>query len=210
MKKIVEQKRRGQDDYVDDSEPLTEPSESAEDSGDGDYVSSRHTRLRGAERGRQSAAKTRKLPFSPKKTKKGRRSFVIESESEADSEDGRRRSSRTKGRKNYAMFDDSDFDDSESSESEEDAAPTRKKSRPQKRKGPKPEYGLIRTIEDGYNGDSAPLRHRDECEKCQKAPSHILLRQPPRKKRKKRNENEDGFSEDEEEEATRLGGWVRW
>lgn len=91
-------------------------------------------------------------------------------------------------------------------ESDVDVHHRRKKA--VKRKGPKPEYGRIRDVNDIYDSDpeTAPLRaHRDLCERCRRQPAHILMKS---KKKGRRKSVEDPM--EEEEDFSSLGGWVRW
>lgn len=197
-----------QGDY---SEGSAATSEESPDDEDEDYKSSKPRRSTRSRKAKKDSKKTRNLPYSPTKTKNSRWTRTIESESDEDSDDGKRRSSRNKTRKNYALAEASDYmyeDESGDSSVEEINPPVKKKSRPQKRRGPKPEYGVVRDVGDFDDAEPGPLRHRDECERCHRPPAHILMQQPTKKKRKKRDS--DFESSDEDEAAQRLGGWVRW
>ena len=199
-----------------ESEPSDgDDSDDDEAKNDEDY-DSRQTRTQ-----KSRAAKTRgsgnmrqtQLPFSPKKTRSGgRKRKPILSEDESDSEPRiQRRSGRNKG---AAIRYDEDYEEDELDESDyQSAGKSRKKAKKVfKKRGPKPAYGTVRSIEDLDNSDdeSAPLRaHRDFCEKCKEPPAHILMTQAKRKRgRKKAKEDED--EESDGERASKLGGWVRW
>ena len=83
-----------------------------------------------------------------------------------------------------------------------------------------PAYGIVREVEQMYDSDdeTAPLRtHRDTCEKCGRAPAHVLLsgwtrKSKKGKKRRSRSGPDADLLESSDGEATfeRLGGWVRW
>lgn len=85
----------------------------------------------------------------------------------------------------------------------------------------KPEYGVIRSIEDldcdsGSESEFPLKAHRDFCEKCRRQPTHILVDaykrrlNSKRKKRKRLSQDESEESEDDLEKLSSLGGWVRW
>jgi chromodomain-helicase-DNA-binding protein 4 len=83
-----------------------------------------------------------------------------------------------------------------------------------------PAYGIVREVEQMYDSDdeTAPLRtHRDTCEKCGRAPAHVLLsgwtrKSKKGKKRWSRSNTDADLLQSSDGEATfeRLGGWVRW
>lgn len=154
------------------------------------------------------------LPFSPKKTRSGRRPILVHG-SDSDSEiqeipQPTRKSTRARTTRRTNL-DDADFEDSVSA----DDADTQKKSAKKKvvrGKASRPAYGRFRFVadldldEDEYE-DIAPLiAHRRICEKCHTAPTH---EQQVKKKGRKRKSKDDD-SEDEETRFSRLGGWVRW
>lgn len=197
-------------DYVSDSDS---EDETEQESDSDDYIDTYVRRSTRATRN-QGTKQLRALPYSPRKTRFGRghpaSPISISDDSESEQSVPRRRSSRKMSKKSYAINDESDYqsDAAEESSDYEESRSRRKLKQPVKRKGPKPTYGVVRKVEDLYDSDpeTAPLRgHREECEKCRRAPSHILM-----KKRGGRKKKRDDFSEDEEELANRLGGWVRW
>ncbi|KAL5533979.1 hypothetical protein ACEPAG_439 [Sanghuangporus baumii] len=198
-------------DYVSDSDSSNE-TEGAESDDYEDTYLRRSTR---ASR-RQTSKQVRVLPYSPRKTRsRGRQTSPISVDDDSESEQSlpRRRSSRNAKKKSNSINEQSDYqsDGVEESSDYQESRTRRRSKQPTKRKGPKPAYGRIRKVEDLYDSDpdTAPLRgHREECEKCHRAPSHILLKRLS-KRTKRRKKHDDDLSEDEEELANRLGGWVR-
>jgi hypothetical protein len=91
-----------------------------------------------------------------------------------------------------------------------------KKGKSRKPKGPKPQYGSVRSIDDidlDYFSDDEdkPLRaHRMACEKCHDGPSNRILAAWKKRKGKKKRARSDEDEENEEDRAERLGGWVQW
>lgn len=143
---------------------------------------------RNARRRVRDANGTRDLPFSPRRTRAlGRISRKT------------RRSS------------DSDFDESLDDTSGSDVSFQKPKTKRVPRKV-YPLYGQIENVEDLWDpsDDSAPLRaHRAVCEKCRRAPAHILLNEE-RKKRKKPPKHREEDYIDEVQHTQDLGGWVQW
>lgn len=138
-------------------------------------------------------------------------------ETDEESDYQPRRSSRAAKKISYATHDDSDFGEEEmSSAGSNDYNSSSGRSERIKskkiRRGPKPAYGRICSRFDKYYSyDMTPAlqRHYDVCEKCHRAPSHILLERAKRSK-KKRRRDDDELDPNDEEYLTRLGGWVRW
>ncbi|KAL5519231.1 hypothetical protein ACEPAH_914 [Sanghuangporus vaninii] len=197
-------------DYVSDSDS-DETEERAESDDYEDTYLRRSTR---ASR-HQTSKQVRPLPYSPRKTRsRGHQTSPISVDDDSESEQSlpRRRSSRN-AKKSYTINEESDYqsDGVEESSDYQESRTRRRLKQPTKRKGPKPAYGRIRKVEDLYDSDpeTASLRgHREECEKCHRAPSHILLKRLS-KRTKRRKKRDDDLSEDEKELANRLGGWVR-
>ncbi|KAI5124175.1 hypothetical protein M0805_000981 [Coniferiporia weirii] len=101
-----------------------------------------------------------------------------------------------------------DFEVTGGSDDEDYGQPSRKAKRIKKKYGPKPAYGRIRNIEELYDSDpeTASLReHRDKCERCHRAPAHILLK----KTRRKNQKDKEDITEHGGESYKSLGGWVR-
>lgn len=200
-------------------------SESSEETAEGSDSEDEDAYVRRGTRAskRQANKHVRALPFSPKRTRErnGGRTNPIsvansDSESEDEDEEERptRRSTRATNKKVYAGNADSDFEDDleESSDYDENRS-GRKQKKIIKRRGPKPAYGRIRRVEDLYDSDpeTAALRaHRDECEKCHRAPAHILLKKRGKKKPRRRKRDDDSLSESDGDTFNKLGGWVRW
>lgn len=157
------------------------------------------------------------LPFSPKKTRSRGRVQTVElsdDEFEAGDKPALRRGTRTRtGQKNTVDYDDDydELDDDGESEFDDEEVKGKKGSKGKRQaKALKPEYGRIHNIKDegDYEEDASLRAHRDVCEKCDKQPSHLLLKKA--KKKRGRRKRDDEFEETEEERALRLGGWVRW
>ena len=144
---------------------------------------------RNARRRVRDANGMRDLPFSPRKTRAlGRISRKT------------RRSS------------DSDFEESLDDTSGSDISFQKPKTKKVRARKAYPLYGQIENIEDLWDpsDDSAPLRaHRAVCEKCRRAPAHILLKEE-RKKRKKPPKHREEDYIDEVQHAQDLGGWIQW
>ncbi|KAF5352561.1 hypothetical protein D9756_006063 [Leucocoprinus leucothites] len=181
---------------------------------------------------RRNRSKTsEQLPFSPKKTK--RVVLTVTDDDEDNARSGTKRATRSRQLKlrfkpAYKIHDDAEFGESELDESDEDneyGSGRRRTSKggkvgakgkaPRKPKGPKPQYGCVRSIDDidlDYFSDDEdrPLReHRRVCEKCHGEPSNNQLLAWKKKKGKKKKANSDEDIEDEEERLERLGGWVQ-
>lgn len=136
--------------------------------------------------------------------------------SESD-EEVLRRSGRTGIRKNYKVDGDYKIDeetDDDAIEIDSDASSEwgkgKQNQKPKKRKAPKPAYGRIRDMDDLDGYDSLLLRHRDECEKCNRPAASLLLQKLKSRGGRKKKKSEDDFSENDEDFFTSLGGWVRW
>lgn len=137
-----------------------------------------------------------------------------------------RRSTRTTTRApiidNDYMDEDDDEEDDEDDEDDYGGPSARSKEKPKKKvvrgKASRPAYGNFRTIADldfdpCSDEETAPLRaHREECEKCHKGQTNILLMKQSKKAKPKakRRRDEDEEDVDEGEKITALGGWVRW
>ncbi|KAI0720008.1 SNF2 family N-terminal domain-containing protein [Cerioporus squamosus] len=153
------------------------------------------------------------LPFSPKKTRSGRRPILVHgSDSDSDIQEISppvRKSVRARTLRRTNL-DDADYEDSVSV----DDADIRNKSAKKKvvrGKASRPAYGRFRFVadlqldEEEYE-DIAPLiAHRSICEKCHAAPTH----EQQVKKRGRKRKSKDDESEDEETRLAKLGGWVR-
>lgn len=169
----------------------------------------------------------RRIQYSTRAKIRGRTSVEVESEDEdeyneeSDSDEGLRRSGRNVSRKDYRMDvdfevnDESDDDDEilelESGSDESQARGSKARPKARHRRAPKPAYGRIRSMEDLEDSDSEtePLkRHRNECEKCHRAASLVLVKKL--KSRRKKKKTDGDFSENDEEFYNNLGGWVRW
>ena len=88
---------------------------------------------------------------------------------------------------------------------------------PKRGKTSRAAYGHIRGIVDlEYDElENGPLSaHRHTCERCQRKPTHVLLRQQRKsgKRHQSKRKPRDDFDEDgdNENKSTSLGGWVRW
>ena len=197
------------EDYVSDSD-TSEETDTGSDF-EGAYV------RRGTRASKRQAGKlVRALPFSPRTARRRKRGDYSDSEEEwvSEMEDERptRRSSRATKKRSYATGGDTDLEEEQESSEHDDDGSRREHKKVVKRRGPKPAYGRIRRIEENYDSDpeTTPLRaHRNECEKCHRAPAHILLRRL-KKGKGRRKRVDDDLSEDEESFYYRLGGWVRW
>ncbi|OSD03298.1 hypothetical protein PYCCODRAFT_1434714 [Trametes coccinea BRFM310] len=159
------------------------------------------------------------LPFSPKRTRSGKRPIVVYN-TDSGSDSGvparpTRKSSRSRKSKRTNL-DDEDYDNVIDDGSE---VPSKSKAKAKKKivrgKASRPAYGHFRVVADlAYDeeddDDDAPLRaHRDICEKCHTPPGHQQLSKLAKKGKKRRKIEEDDESEDEETRIYALGGWVR-
>lgn len=201
------------DKYLTTESELTE--ESSEDEEDDDDYKGQKVRQQKARAAKKSSKKLRQthLPFSPRKTRLGgRQRQIVSAGEESESEPQvRRRSGRNKAA-GVRYDDDYQMDVLDGSDDAPVSTRTKKAKKKFKKRGPKPAYGIIRTVEDLDESDDefGPLRaHRDFCEKCKDPPAHILMVQAKRKRGKKRAK-QDEDEESDGERASKLGGWVRW
>lgn len=166
------------------------------------------------------------LPFSPRKTRPRNR-VLSESESSemgiSDDVGPTRRSNRIRKPLRTNAMDD-DYEDGESdSLSDERVSPVRnslskaKVSIPKRGKTSRAAYGHIRGIVDlEYDElENGPLSaHRHTCERCQRQPTHVLLKRQRRsgKRHQTKRKPKDDFDEDSDsqDKLASLGGWVRW
>jgi chromodomain-helicase-DNA-binding protein 4 len=157
-----------------------------------------------------------RLPFSPAKAsaKRGIRRRVQASDSDDEVVTTRRSARSTRNTKSYR--DDDEYEEEGLDES--DGAPSAPKKKRARTKASRPAYGHFREIadlelDDQSDDETLPLRaHRGECEKCQRPPSHILMKKLDRQRKNKRSSesNEEDEDEDERDRLETLGGWVRW
>ena len=164
------------------------------------------------------------LPFSPKKTRSYRRTLSDSESSEASvyGVGHTRKSNRVRNSRGIDTVD-RDYDDDEGesdSFSDEYVSPapnSRSKGKtkiPKRGKASRAAYGHIRLIVDleyDEHEDGPLSAHRHKCEKCQRKPTHELLKQQ-RKKKKVKRKPKDEFEEDSDgdDKLASLGGWVRW
>jgi hypothetical protein len=164
------------------------------------------------------------LPFSPKKT---RRVILTVTDDEEDGTGATRRTTRSRQLRlkltRVLHKEDEDYGESEIEIFSEDEyrpgtrrrRPGKDKSKTFKPKGPKPQYGIIRPIEDidldyfSDDEDRALRAHRMNCEKCHSEPANVQLSAWKKRKGRKKKQGSDE-EEDEEERIERLGGWVQW
>ena len=162
------------------------------------------------------------LPFSPKKLRSYIHTVGESESSETNVRDGVGRTRRSNPIRNSRGTNkmDRDYEDSESDSLSDEYVPfrnSRSKSKintPKRGKASRAAYGHIRSIADlEYDElENGPLSaHRHTCERCQRKPTHILLKQQ-RKRGKVKRKPKDEFEEDsgDEDKLASLGGWVRW
>ncbi len=161
------------------------------------------------------------LPFSPRKTRSYMRTLSESESSETNVRDGvggARRNHIRNSLRNNTM--DRDYEDGESELSDDYIPPVRnsrlkgKIKTPKRGKASRAAYGHIRSIADlEYDElENGPLStHRHTCERCQRKPTHILLKQQGKRSKVKRKPK-DEFEEDsgDEDKLASLGGWVQW
>jgi chromodomain-helicase-DNA-binding protein 4 len=136
-----------------------------------------------------------------------------------------RRSTRTAAKAKAPIIDDDYVDgDFDSDTDDYDGSSPKPKIKPKPKavrgKASRPAYGHFRSVADidfdsCSDEETVPLRaHRDDCEKCRRAPTNILLGEYMKKKSKQKSKkkNKDEFEEedDDREKLANLGGWVRW
>lgn len=162
------------------------------------------------------------LPFSPKKLRSNIRILSESESSETNVRDGvgrARRSNRIRNSRGTNKME-PDYEDGESDSLSEEYVPVRnsqsksKVNTPKRGKASRAAYGHIRSIADlEYDElENGPLSaHRHTCERCQRKPTHTLLKQQRRRGKVKRKPK-DEFEEDsgDEDKLASLGGWVRW
>lgn len=187
-----------------DQSDLSEGAQSSDN-----YGTTRHLRKR-----------QNRYPTRRKRIGKGHHSGNTEDEDAYDmsesEEDVVRRSGRTGTRKNYKMDVDYEFRD----ESEDDAIEIdsdasfegkgKRSTKPRKRRAPKPAYGRIRDMDDLDDFESPLVKHRDECEKCNRPAASLLLQKLKSQSGRKKKKKDDDFSENDDDFFNNLGGWVRW
>lgn len=164
---------------------------------------------------------TRSLAFSPRKTRSKRIITIHSSGSEfeevdddiADSPSRSSTPERLSTRSRRKVVHDEDDSDQYIPGSPKLKA-SKKKGKSRKRS--LPAYGFFRPIddlEDEDDEDAALRAHRKLCERCLKAPSHILLsayQKRLKRGRGRKKKNDDIDEQDEEAQLNALGGWVRW
>lgn len=118
---------------------------------------------------------------------------------------------------------DHDYEDGESNSlSDERVSPVRnsrskaKVNIPKRGKASRAAYGHIRGIVDlEYDElEDGPLSaHRHTCERCQRKPTHVLLKQQRKsgkRRQAKRKPKDDSDEDSDSEDKLAKGGWVRW
>lgn len=219
------------DTVIPDSEEYEED-EDNEDEGDDDVDqydedgSPVHTR-----RSSRLAPRTSKteLPFSPRKTR-SQAIHVVDSDEEDENEERSlaptRRSTRSKKVLKVKLDESTYLDSDQDDEDSDNYSRAKGKQKPKKKRirgaASRPALGRFRAVSElDYDShtdeETAPLReHREICEKCHRAPAHVLLeaerKKPKGKGRRKKKTSDDEFEEsgDEIDKLTALGGWVRW
>ncbi|KAK0478320.1 SNF2 family DNA-dependent ATPase [Armillaria novae-zelandiae] len=210
-------------DVVPDSEEEDEDEEGSSTEDNDDYEAP-------SRRLRQRSTKRSTLPFSPTKSR-SQRVYAIqgsEDEDDAGSTAPQRRSTRYR---KPMKIDINEFSEesSDGGDSEDyiTSRSTKAKASKNKKKGvrgsaSRPAYGFFRPIADiDYDpfsdDESSALRaHRSICEKCHRAPTHVLQAAAQKKKkgrgRKRKATSDDELESDSADEVERLGelgGWVR-
>ncbi|KAJ3554645.1 hypothetical protein NM688_g2999 [Phlebia brevispora] len=197
------------------------PSDSDSAYGESDESESLLRRTTRATTAKGSKMKQMTLPFSPKKTRTRKIMVVSDNTDEEDNSvievTPPRRSTRSK-KATRMNLDDEAYEDDGDYVDDESEQRTTIKIKPKRSKASRPAYGHIRPVSDlvfDEDEEVAILRkHRDVCEKCGEAPTHILLRRLHKRKgnkRRKSKRSEDEFEEDgsDEDKITAKGGWVR-
>ncbi|TFK56559.1 hypothetical protein OE88DRAFT_1730039 [Heliocybe sulcata] len=171
--------------------------------------------------GRKKTVKA--LPFSPKKTRSGK-AFIAESEGDSDVEETMpaRRSTRARKSARGNLRDAANLDELDliADESDESVRPKPKRRERARPRAARPAYGHFRSVEeldyDPYSDDETiPLRqHRSVCEKCQRKPTHLLIKdakkgKPGRRKKSKESDDDDEDDTGDVDKLAALGGWVR-